>query len=252
MARKTVIALIQLLLQLIEVLERAPADLLIGAAGHAGNRRELIDQHRLRVRAATGHQLRLDVLQRCLQRGRIAPCACRRPLHELFAIAERNGINIMLCLDSFNWLRKHGNEAWGDFAYNAANGGPLKEEKDQTLKNGKLDLSHIEGVAREIGAAIKQKKSPHVFVLRSTVLPGTTDTVALPILERESGKKDNVNRRFYSQLLYLLRICIPSARSYEVILLAVQFFLLVIEGPGIYTPDLLRDIEEVLQNPLPS
>lgn len=58
-----------------------------------------------------------------------------------------------------------------------------------SLKNGKLDLSHIENVAREIGAAIRQKKTPHVFVLRSTVLPGTTATVALPILEKESGKK---------------------------------------------------------------
>jgi GDP-mannose 6-dehydrogenase len=58
-----------------------------------------------------------------------------------------------------------------------------------SLKNGKLDLSHIENVAREIGAAIRQKKTPHVFVLRSTVLPGTTETIALPILERESGKK---------------------------------------------------------------
>ncbi len=58
-----------------------------------------------------------------------------------------------------------------------------------SLKNGKLDLSHIEHVAREIGAAIRQKKSPHIFVLRSTVLPGTTETVVLPILEKESGKK---------------------------------------------------------------
>jgi len=58
-----------------------------------------------------------------------------------------------------------------------------------SLKNGKLDLSHIEGVAREIGAAIRQKKAPHVFVLRSTVLAGTTETVAIPILEKESGKK---------------------------------------------------------------
>ena len=58
-----------------------------------------------------------------------------------------------------------------------------------SLKNGKLDLSHIENVAREIGAAIRQKKAPHVFVLRSTVLPGTTETVVLPILEQESGKK---------------------------------------------------------------
>ena len=58
-----------------------------------------------------------------------------------------------------------------------------------SLKNGKLDLSHIESVAREIGAAIRQKKSPHVFVLRSTVLPGTTESTALPILEDASGKK---------------------------------------------------------------
>jgi len=58
-----------------------------------------------------------------------------------------------------------------------------------SLKNGKLDLSHIEKVATEIGAAIKAKKSPHVFVLRSTVLPGTTESVVLPILERESGKQ---------------------------------------------------------------
>src|SRR5271170_1782937 len=41
-----------------------------------------------------------------------------------------------------------------------------------SLKNGKLDLSHIEHVAKEIGAAIRQKKSSHVFVLRSTVLAG--------------------------------------------------------------------------------
>ncbi len=58
-----------------------------------------------------------------------------------------------------------------------------------SLKNGKLDLSHIEHVAREIGAAIRQKNSPHVFVLRSTVLAGTTETIVLPILEKESGKR---------------------------------------------------------------
>jgi GDP-mannose 6-dehydrogenase len=58
-----------------------------------------------------------------------------------------------------------------------------------SLRNGKLDLSHIEHVAREIGAAIRQKKLPHALVLRSTVLPGTTETVVLPILEKESGKQ---------------------------------------------------------------
>jgi GDP-mannose 6-dehydrogenase len=57
-----------------------------------------------------------------------------------------------------------------------------------SLRNGKLDLSHIEKVAREIGAALKQKKSPHIFVLRSTVLPGTTELMVRPILEQASGR----------------------------------------------------------------
>jgi GDP-mannose 6-dehydrogenase len=57
-----------------------------------------------------------------------------------------------------------------------------------SLRSGKLDLSHIEKVAREIGAALKQKKSGHTFVLRSTVLPGTTESIVLPILEQASGQ----------------------------------------------------------------
>ena len=56
-----------------------------------------------------------------------------------------------------------------------------------SLRHGKLDLSHIEKVAREIGTALKQKKSPYAFVLRSTVLPGTTESVVRPILEEASG-----------------------------------------------------------------
>jgi GDP-mannose 6-dehydrogenase len=62
-----------------------------------------------------------------------------------------------------------------------------------SLRQGKLDLSHIEKVAREIGTALRQKKSRHVFVLRSTVLPGTTETVVRPILEDASGKRASVD-----------------------------------------------------------
>ena len=58
-----------------------------------------------------------------------------------------------------------------------------------SLRSGKLDLSHIEKVAAEIGAALKQKQTKHTFVLRSTVLPGTTESVVLPILERASGRQ---------------------------------------------------------------
>lgn len=58
-----------------------------------------------------------------------------------------------------------------------------------SLRNGKLDLSHIEKMAHEIGAALRKKTSHHTFVLRSTVLPGTTETIVIPILETESDKR---------------------------------------------------------------
>jgi GDP-mannose 6-dehydrogenase len=58
-----------------------------------------------------------------------------------------------------------------------------------SLRNGKLDLSHIEKVAGEIGAALSRKKGHHTFVLRSTVLPGTTESIVKPILEQNSGKR---------------------------------------------------------------
>jgi GDP-mannose 6-dehydrogenase len=62
-----------------------------------------------------------------------------------------------------------------------------------SLGNGKLDLSHIEEVAREIGAALMQKKSPHASVLRSTVLPGTTERMVQPILEQASGRRAGID-----------------------------------------------------------
>lgn len=52
-----------------------------------------------------------------------------------------------------------------------------------------IDLSYIEQVSREIGAALKEKESYHVVVVKSTVVPGTTINVVMPILEQSSGKK---------------------------------------------------------------
>ncbi len=56
-------------------------------------------------------------------------------------------------------------------------------------KSGELDLVYIEGVAREIGMALRMKAKRHTIVVRSTVLPGTVKNVVVPILEEASGKK---------------------------------------------------------------
>jgi len=57
-----------------------------------------------------------------------------------------------------------------------------------SLLNGNLDLSFVRRVCERIGAAIKDKASRHVVVIRSTILPGTIKNVVIPALEEYSGK----------------------------------------------------------------
>jgi GDP-mannose 6-dehydrogenase len=54
---------------------------------------------------------------------------------------------------------------------------------------GGLELAHVLRVAGEIGAALKQRSGFHSVVVRSTILPGTMDTVVIPTLEAASGMK---------------------------------------------------------------
>ena len=58
-----------------------------------------------------------------------------------------------------------------------------------SMRSGKLDLGHIEPVCRQIGEVLAKKKSFHLVVLRSTVLPGTAETLVVPTLEKASGKR---------------------------------------------------------------
>jgi GDP-mannose 6-dehydrogenase len=55
--------------------------------------------------------------------------------------------------------------------------------------NGSLDLTYVQRVCAQIGAAIRQKTERHTIVIRSTVLPGSTEGLALPALEEASGLK---------------------------------------------------------------
>jgi UDPglucose 6-dehydrogenase len=52
-----------------------------------------------------------------------------------------------------------------------------------------IDLTAVLRAARQIGAAIARKSTYHVVVVKSTVVPGTTDRHVLPALEEASGKR---------------------------------------------------------------
>ena len=56
-----------------------------------------------------------------------------------------------------------------------------------------IDLKYIKEVAHQIGQALRDKSGYHVVVVKSTVVPGTTDEVVRPILEQASGKKAGVD-----------------------------------------------------------
>lgn len=59
--------------------------------------------------------------------------------------------------------------------------------------NGRIDLSYVVAAAEQIGAALKSKSSRHLVVVKSTVIPGTTDGPVRAALERTSGKRAGVD-----------------------------------------------------------
>jgi len=52
-----------------------------------------------------------------------------------------------------------------------------------------IDLRQIKEVSSQVGMALKENDDYHVVIVKSTVVPGTTDDVVTPILEEASGKK---------------------------------------------------------------
>jgi len=55
--------------------------------------------------------------------------------------------------------------------------------------DGSIDLQQINDVSVAIGKSLATSEKRHTIIVKSTVLPGTTEQLVIPVLERESGKK---------------------------------------------------------------
>jgi UDPglucose 6-dehydrogenase len=58
-----------------------------------------------------------------------------------------------------------------------------------SLKNGAIDLRFITESTQQIATILKTITRWHLLVVKSTVLPGTTQQIIFPLLEKYSGKK---------------------------------------------------------------
>ena len=58
-----------------------------------------------------------------------------------------------------------------------------------TNDKGEIDLSYIKEASKNIGKALASQQKYHLVVVKSTVVPKTTEEVVIPILEKYSGKK---------------------------------------------------------------
>ncbi len=54
---------------------------------------------------------------------------------------------------------------------------------------GNIDLSIVRAASASLGESLRKKKDYHVIVVKSTVVPETTEKVVLPIIEERSGKR---------------------------------------------------------------
>lgn len=97
----------------------------------------------------------------------------------------------------------------GDLIHKNVNAGRLKATQDTewavlnsdlsficvgtpSNANGSLNTDYVTRVCEDIGSGLAKKNAFHIVVVRSTLLPGTTEEMLQPILENCSGKTTGI------------------------------------------------------------
>jgi len=55
--------------------------------------------------------------------------------------------------------------------------------------DGSINLKYVKEVSGELGKILRKKREYHVVVVKSTIIPGSTEQHVIPILEKESSKR---------------------------------------------------------------
>jgi len=68
--------------------------------------------------------------------------------------------------------------------------------------DGSIDLSMIQNVSKEIGLLVKRSSKKYIIIIKSTVIPGTSQKVK-QIIEKKSGKKNGIGFELISNPEFL-------------------------------------------------
>lgn len=119
-------------------------------------------------------------------------------------------------------------------------------------KNGKMDPSFIIDVTRKIGRILRDKKEYHTLVVKSTVLPTTTEKIVIPILEKNSRKKVDdeigvcVNPEFLTEISHSW----TKNEKYKRNFFQTDRIVIGEIRPNSFSGDLLEELYKPLEKPI--
>ncbi len=86
-------------------------------------------------------------------------------------------------------LTKEGLEATSDIHHAVQNTNISFICVPTPTENNEIDLSYIKSATEKLAEELKTKSEYHLIVIKSTIVPSTTENFILPLLENISGKK---------------------------------------------------------------